>query len=294
MADLAPDWTRGPGDIAILTAVPMTLEDFRADIAARAETDVRDVRGDYSQTALAGRRDGDIHASWVDTRAHVAELVQGLFEGLDRSDFAFTTTEARSEDIYKATLTGAKVILILAHWRGSNVTSNDLRPGVLGAIDGSLSEVSHFLATHRYSRQLGDHAYLADALSDWVHDRPGLEIARRTALEHAAPEHIVPGNCLELRDGFHKAPDLALQFVEEWSGVCELVICHSEYLALALKEDRQDRLMITNKTAKDPFRVLPEIREILLRSTLGPFAYCNERSKVFETFEKGLRQHAFH
>ncbi|WP_298854708.1 hypothetical protein [uncultured Ruegeria sp.] len=294
MANTSLDWTRGLGDIAILTAVPLTLDDFRADIAARSHRDVRAVRGDYAATGLAGRRDDSLEAAWGGARAQVAELVTRLFEGLDPSRFAYVTTDARSEDIYKATATGAKVLLVLAHWRGPGVAENDLRLGMLKRIEDTLPEVGTFLRVHRYSDHLEDLAYLADALSDWVHQTPSLAITRRTALEDAAPDHVVPGNCLELRDGFHKAEDVALQLDEAWSGVCELVICHSEYLALALKEGRDDRLIITNQTAKDPFRVLPEVREMLLRAQLSPFAYCDERASVFEIFERGLREHAFH
>ena len=47
---------------------------------------------------------------------------------------------------------------------------------------------------------------------------------------------IRPGNRVELRDGLHRAEDVAAAFPEGWAGTVDLTVCQSELVALALKE----------------------------------------------------------
>lgn len=281
------------GEIALVSALPMTPAEVRSDLVAFASPDARDVRGDYAAGPLRHVCLGtklsaiDKNGQHNQLLSRVANTVKGLLAELNESDLAHYAPAATSADLYKASVSKAKVIIVIAHWRESEIRAVDVRPGLLGELHKNLPEAAAHVQASLDVYTFEDPVHIADALNTWVSDLPGEEIARRTLLEHCAPAHLVPGNCLELRNGFHKAEDLLLQLDSSWSGVIELCVCHSEYLALILKDGRSDRHIITNAIAKKPFRVLPELREALLLASIGPIPYIQTRQKIFEAYTTG-------
>jgi len=114
----------------------------------------------------------------------------------------------------------------------------------------------------------------------------------RDALDATLPGVLAPGNCVEFRDGVHKAVVLSTALPDSWSGIVELSVCHSMGLALALRAGRQDRRVITNEKRKFLDRVVPELRETWLRLAGMPSAYVPLRACVAHAYGSSILEAA--
>lgn len=307
-----------PSECAVLVAPPLSREAFLEDVAMAQKTvPASRSRGDYAlQLASKPQYQGDIDQAWLTDGAVVAQLCKEVIT--DAKAAGVRTYEAATTHcIVDAVANGARVVIIIAHWKGSRVKASDIRIKAIATI-ASTASTCVFGATIRsrlfelLERKAGSlrAAEIADELSKAVCSAAGYPIesgsfvdldsymndpgragkigAARDQLDALFPDLLVPGNCLELRDGLHKQNTISKLFVQEWSGIVELCVCFSMELALAIKNGRQDRRLITNERAKDPERCLPELQETIVRLSSCRENYAVLRAKVFRQYSSML------
>lgn len=279
MADLFTD-AIAPRDIAVVIGVPCSAEAFLEDLRLREQRPT-DGRGDFAarqvpQFSTPAERDAlaERHAKLVESLL-VAASTSGVPPSriFDEADLYALAAAFESE---------ARVVILVAHWRGCGFSKSDLAPDIWNKLSAMLAEEEQAIAralTDHLSTVNGDAppspGYVSDLFNDFVlalggdHDR-GIV---RDALDAFLPECIAPGNGLELRDGVHKGNLVACQIPSDWSGVVDLGICQSFELAQTVKAGRQDRRILTNKKAKLLDRIIPELREVLLSLSTTPGPY---------------------
>lgn len=165
-----------------------------------------------------------------------------------------------------ATRNGARYIMVVAHWKAETIAAEDIRPGLQAAIEIFLRERPGMLPDE-LARMIGgggrNPADVSERITAALNEllksqRIGPPFEARNKLDAWFSDSIVPGNVVELRDGFHKADALADCIANQWSGIFDLSVCHSYNLAIALKAGRADRRVITNELQKDPDRCIRE------------------------------------
>ena len=304
-----------PSECAVLVAVPLSREQFEQDVAAaQTEIPAEHSRGDYAvRMARKDHYGGDLAKAWDEDGAVVANLCLKVIEDA-RSVGAHTYASATPETLSDAIRSGAHVIILIAHWKGSRILATDIRiPPFKEFVGGP--RPSHRLqrtvwdTLNRGIREDGGRlrsSVIADQLNRLMCREAGYEIddgdwldfdefmdgpedranigAARDQFDDEFAGIVVPGNCLELRDGYRKGKAVAGMFPDHWGGLVELCVCTSMSLAFAIKQGRDDRRIITNERAKDPERCLPELRETLLRLASGTHEYAALRGKVFAEY----------
>jgi hypothetical protein len=278
----------GPEDVALLVGLPLDRDAFQADIDWRRRMP-RDGRGDFALSQTFGMSDEE---AWTSHGQPLCELVTRLI-GTARDVGILPhriVPAAGLDDIDRVADDGARVIAIVAYWRAANVAGVDLDetswPSIaarIGAADGGvLYELNRFLQDSRVDDRL-TRARLADQLDAFIESYGSTaetsEIVR-DALDATLPGLLAPGNCIELRDGLHKARVLATALPDAWSGVVDLSVCHSMTLATALRGGRPDRRVISNTKPKYLDRVVPELRETFTRLAYAPAPYVSLRAQV--------------
>ena len=279
-----------PSDCALLVAVPLTAEEFETDVLMAVDSDPSIARGDFAfgMTRTIGARN-----AWAEIGNRIAELCSGLIDDAQRVGVRHVSARATLEGFEEAFASGATVVLMVAHWREPDVVmTSDLRNGtrefLVRLLEDSSDEFCVRLLEHRPTRSYTDAQDLRFA-RDWLSgflrlvDEPELEAAR-DELDRRLAGYLVPGNCLELRDGYQKVTTLVDRIPSEWAGIIDLGVCHSLRLAQALKNGRADRAILTNEHARFPERCIPEMRETLLRLSVEPCKYLEKRSTVFNLY----------
>jgi hypothetical protein len=310
-----------PAECAVLVAPPLTREAFESDVAAaQSHTPARQARGDYAfQLARKSQHDGNIERAWREDGAIVADLCNAVISDAKSVGIRVYET-ATAASLTDAIRSGARVIVLIAHWKGTRVTAADIR---MEALDG-LADIS--LARDAFECRVQDRianfvrrtegrirpAVIADELSKLICSEAGYPVdervladldtfmnsperaraigAIRDRIDAQFPDLLVAGNCLELRDGFHKPEAIASLFIPSWNGLVELCVCFSMVLALAIKQCRDDRRVITNEWAKDPERCLAELRETFLLLSSRRHNYAVLRGHVFSRYSAMLEQ----
>ena len=252
-----------PSDCALLVAVPLTAKEFETDVAAALASDTSSARGDYAfgMARNLGRRN-----AWIKVGKQLAELFSLLIEDAQRVGFRYVSARATANCFEQAFGSGAKVVLLVAHWRDPEfVSASDVRTETRGILEKLAEDSSDKflgrLATHRPSTthtasDVQEIRFARDWLLDFLGSfNKGVVGAARDELDCRLSGCLVPGNCLELRDGYHKAVTLANRIPARWGGIIDLGVCNSMRLALSLKEDRTDRAVISNEHAKYPDRL---------------------------------------
>jgi hypothetical protein len=282
-----------PQDCALLVAVPLTRDAFLADVALATADDPGTARGDYAFNMAYQGHKGDAEAAWQADGLAVAKLASDLIEDARDSGFRYVSEDTDGAAFRQCMGSGASTILIVAHRRGAEVFDWDIRPGLHDQLLEVLSEPAPPFAL-RLSQSLAG-LDLADAkvvrrgLNAFIASEQEPDDDTRDVLDALLRGGLVPGSCVELRDGYYKDAELADRMPPDWKGVIELSVCHSVRLAVALKQARKDRHIITNEAQKQPSRCLREMREAVLRLAHKPQPYVPLRAHIFCEYSEMLR-----
>jgi hypothetical protein len=294
VVDVLDEVVRGE-DVAILIGLPLDEAAFRADIEWRRRCP-RDGRGDFAWQQTVGIGGAD---PWAARGRPLCALVNGLIRTAIAARLSDDriVTDASLDTLARVAEGGARIIVILAHWRGANVTSADLdrRSWEEIAVALRVGDGTVLQALRRFlQREDVDPAKVAapaDTLDAFV-ESFGADAAAcaivRDALDAELSGAIAPGNSIEFRDGVHKAPVVAAALPDHWSGVIDLSVCHSMLLATMMRAGRDDRRVIANVKPKFLDRVVPELRETLLRLSHIPGAYVPLRSFVAREYSSTI------
>ncbi|MDX0722653.1 hypothetical protein GOD64_28235 [Sinorhizobium medicae] len=282
----------GPSDCALLVAIPLTREEFLRDVEVATATDLRQARGDYAYRIASSSRDGDAKAAWVTDGLPVAELCHDLINDARQYGLRQVSERADREQFRRALNSGAKVVLLVAHRRGAEMLTRDILVGsgqqLIDNLDHHGSDLGRELACYLAKSQPEGPKAIRRVLNEFI-GRAESPDDVRDLIDHACSRHVVPGSCVELRDGYHKDHEIATWIPSDWRGVFDLGVCHSVRLALALKSQRGDRQVITNEAEKEPSRCLREMREAVVRLAVKPSHYASLRGEIFRDYSWILR-----
>lgn len=285
-------WQRvSPSDCALLVGVPLTHDAFLSDLAMATVEDAALARGDYAFRMVSVGHSGDAEAAWKTDGLPVAELCRDLIDDACDCGLRYIGDQANRAAFLQAMRSGASVVLLVAHRRGADVLTRDIRSGLLDRLRSLVADpTSH--SCMRLAQCLNgivptDAKAMRRALNTFIAAAPSPDDAR-DELDALFVSDLVPGSCVELRDGYHKDSEIAGWIPSDWKGVIELGVCHSTRLALTLKQERHDRHIITNEAEKDPSRCLREIREAVLRLALKPQHYVSLRAKIYREYSEVL------
>jgi hypothetical protein len=242
-------------NLAIVFGIPVSAGEFESRRESAAGWDYGD--------QLGARSDGgrDSYFSLYGTIAGVAtELVrQATAMG------AGVWSGAGLQDLRSALATHTAVIL-LAHWRGSNISESDLLPGwhdrvtdllksdcaPLGIVLRNADLGSELFRPEVFVRALNMaiergafRCFFPHGLGQRValHKRVS-ETLSRDMVDAALKGCIRPGNLLELFDGLHAAGVLVDTVPSSFHGVLDLSCCNSSVPATLLRFERGDAFSI--------------------------------------------------
>lgn len=282
-----------PENIALLIGVPLTRDALDADLERR-RTDPTDGRGDFAWSETGG---GEISAA----TARMLDELQTLMDTArrigvpDRQIYPAATLDAVSE----ASESGRGVIILLAHWKGVMVSSQDFASGALDYILGAARLCSNNFGSAldkfcRERREPTKNSELAQVLNDFIKSfditagnrAEATHRMVRDAMDAQFSSVLAPGNGIELRDGIHKPALINAALSPDWSGIGDLAVCHSMTLAEYLRDGRQDRRFIANTKPKFLARVLAELREALVRIGDHPQPWVPLRAQISADYSK--------
>ena len=303
--------TNCPHECALLVAPPLDFESFEKDVEmAGPSIPAKQARGDYAFQMVRALPEPDVMTAWLKDGKFVASLCRELISDAE-SVGVKVYKEATRQQLIEATNDGVSVVVLVAHWRGSRVGATDLRMEAVSDVLAKLQTSCDTFERNLFnqldpimsaSETAPKASVIADEISAVICEQAGYPTSRPDdgfmnapdragaigAVRDRVDEFLVPGNCLEFRDSYHKASAVAGMFAEDWAGVVDLAVCHSMYLAEAIKSGRDDRRILTNELDKQPERCLPELRETFLRLSSGGQNYIKLRMKVFAAYSQEL------
>ena len=205
------------------------------------------------------------------------------------------------------------VIIVLAHWKGSEFGNDDFAPGFaaeaearLAAIDAPLAD--WIRARLQPRRRLGlfptapmtmreaMRAALAAKLREFPQADRLEELAsttaarRRDQLDLWLAGCLRPGNRLELFDGLHDCASVCAA-LEDFEGVVDLTVCTSTWLGDRISaHSRQKTRTVQFVEVQEPARAALKVLAVLRLVASGEAPYLHARLIVQDSFPDLVRQ----
>lgn len=266
--------------VALLSALPRSFEDIVVGATDRSK--------DYVRTQVLKNLNTP-ESAWVTLKPHLKDNADALFNWCRYAGVRVTERAGLKE--LRDALARYENVVVLAHWKGPDVHSNDLPDTVemitevgqaLGVNETSLIATSVRAARNAVKLALNERIR---AWADWppellplgeddvvVGDYYGRCLAREfidAALVDRSTCELVPGARLELADGLWSAKNIANCFPEGWDGICDFVCCRSLYLSDIVKEHTRAGLIRADARYLQPERVFEVVRGTLESFTAG-------------------------
>lgn len=241
--------------LAIIFGIPVSIEEFESRRKSAAGWD-------YGEQ-LCAHSDGE-----CDKSCHLYDKIAGVATELKQQAMSFGATIRSSaclQDLRDA-LAGHTTVILLAHWRGSNVSESDLLPGWQDCVSASLSDNSAPLGIVLRDVGSGSELFRPEVIVRTLNlaiERGAFQrffphgLGQRVALHKLISEtlsrdmvdaalkgYIRPGNLLELFDGLHAAGVLVDAIPPSFDGVLDLSCCNSSVPATLLRLERGDAFSI--------------------------------------------------
>jgi hypothetical protein len=286
-----------PTECELAIALPMTLASVQSALDG----------GAYSDYVGRGATRGDGLVLWQDAFRAVA----GTALSLSRQAAALGVMVI--EDATLADLdygfSSRSVVTIVAHWRGPQITKDDViaEPATIAHRLGE--EDTDFACLFREGRPTSPFDWISKSNSDsinrarlaekinqrlslypalvrppagteWSLDWTTSRHVNRAAFDNWAPQSFRPGNKLELSDGLHGPDDVAAAAPTGWSGVADLSNCQSAQLIQLIKRNRGDRIVIANEYDTNPIRRMALLSAVYGVLSKGRTNYVDARSVI--------------
>jgi hypothetical protein len=230
---------------AILFGIPVDRTGFDACMRG-------DVLPDYRRLLL-----GSAAELWDQRYVRIAKAAQDLIDfGTTLQASVFTS--ATLNDLADASRS-CDVLIILAHWRGWEVSDTDIADAI-GAVTDRLVDagIEEFRDTRCLSRRdiarllnrLIDNGTLLRRLHPTLADVASHEAIRtalaRDVIDETLGAMIVPGNRVELYDGLHTPGAIDDAIAADFRGDIDLSICTSLVLASLISKRRRERVHVVH------------------------------------------------
>lgn len=286
-----------PNVCGLLMALPTTLSSVQSAFAG----------GSYSDYVSRGGTSADAPALWKGGFAKVASAARSLSQKAAALG-VMVIENATLGDVTRM-FSARSVVTLVAHWRGPQVSKNDILadPGPIAY--RLANEQSAFASLFRAGEAIAPHDLVGHAGTDsirrsrlaevidrrlsrfpplvpapagteWSLDYLTLRHLNRAALDDWSPESFKSGNRLELYDGLHSVGSIAAAVPAEWAGIADLSNCQSAQLIQSIKGGRSDRVIIANERETNPIRrmaLLTCIYDVLSR---GSVSYLEARKAM--------------
>jgi len=255
--------------------------------------------GPFADYVGRGAIRGGASVLWAEGFGAVANAVCTLVDGASRLG-VMVQQDATLEDLGRL-FANRSVVTLVAHWRGPQLTKQDLLtdPNVIG---GRLAEEQSALpilfrtglasdwweSLKKASTDAALPSRLAEFLdrrlsqlpplkspppgTSWHMDLITLRHENRAALDEWWPQAFKPGNRVELADGLHPPEVMGAIVPDSWMGIADLSNCQSAQLVSAIKQHRCDRVVIANQYETKPLRrltLLTVIYDLLSKSAIN-------------------------
>ena len=270
--------------------------------------------GAYCDYVGRGRFVGSAQELWDECLAAVADTAKDL-AGLAKSLGVQVVLSARLRDL-KSLFSTCVVVTVVAHWRGPELTADDLLIAPEEIAQRIVSEESEFARLLRagfpkditgeletLSEERQRKSRLAEALDRrlrlrppllprlavgyWHLDPVTLYHSNRKAIERWAQDAFAQASRLEFADGLFSPDEIARVVPSDWAGIADFSSCQSAQLADAIKDDRVDRVLITNERETNPIRRMIVLSAVYETLDTGQYNYLSARRQVLRNLLKG-------
>ena len=290
-----------PVRCALAVAVPLTREAFQADL------DAGDAMDFSRKELLRSKPPAD---AWQENGLPLATLCREVCA--EAAVLGVAVVESATLEELPALFANHDVVTILGHWRGPELLGADFRVDPRTFVDrmcrsGDLlgqAVADRLRGGTKQALERPERGARAAALAELMDtlviagdeplpgalplgpvliDRPSLQARHRAMLDAAYPDMLKPGNRVELRDGLHSATALAACLPPDWSGIADLALCQSAYVAHVVKGGRTHVRVVLNRN-----EVILSVRLRLLRALYGMLAedHCNYGAGLIELFRR--------
>jgi hypothetical protein len=274
----------GPRDCALLFGVPLTFDDFKADLAAGPERDY--VAGSF------GYADEPVVPTLWALYSDVAKFMNTVADEVSALGVN-VVRRANHDDIGRAAQSYA-VVTIVAHWRDGGVRAWEigessalarllqspvdelarrlrgmLQPSTIAMFDAVEEREWRRAVAHDISLRLPDVPLADDLWFTASNDSkpPSADIRRDingALLRHRLRQFFRGAIGVELRDGIDSAERVAARLPPKWSGTLDLTVCHSVLLGEVVKRKFPASTVVTNLQ-----RASPQVRLTIYRELIG-------------------------
>lgn len=255
--------------VAILSALPESLDEIRAGAEDRAK--------DYIRTQLLVR---------LHTPESAWDIMNTVLGDMARDSFAWcraqgaTVRQKAGLAELRESLATHELVVVLAHWKGPLVHRMDLPDSIdeLKQIQSSLDDVvcaKEGVTASMLRKSLK--SSLNKKIESWLNwlnlsslGRDDVVIGEyygqclaRERLNARLGRLIVPGARLELSDGLWSAQEVAACFPFEWDGICDFSCCRSLYLSDIVKAKTRQGLIRADARYLKPKKVFEALNHNL-------------------------------
>lgn len=277
-----------PDEVSILIAVPLTEAEFRLRVRTS------DWLSRFSDPEIATHY-------WRDE--YVPFVLEPLKDLLKKAESLRTKVEDATLAALTRATTGSPVVVVMAHWKDSQVEFDDLSFGLVGEM--FRERVSRFSSplAQWLAAKFGEPGGLAteDILDlslrielpeegkqmSMIRESPISRAARRRdELDSIFEGMIRPGNRLELVDGLHSKEAFEAAIATDFSGVLDFAACDSTILADYVSHRRRRRFgTVQAPTAIEFVATAPIVATTLELLASGPFSYQEARTHARTLWE---------
>lgn len=290
--------------LALLLGVPSTVDDF----VGRARTLNSDYLLQYRPATDDDDPEASLHAAW---HARYGPIIGSPLSSLIETCTRLRLTaqpRATLDDVRAASATH-RVVVILTHWKGSDVLFDDVskhctESDVVGRARSRDSPLSRWLVERidpprSWWRRLGRRKSRTRPLSALLHDAVnngpdthasghGLaapfalpvtgRASRRDELDRILDGLIQPGNRLELFDGLHSPQTFTQAIDPKFAGWLDLAACTSTVLGDYVGRSRRGRLRVLQFADNQDFMWQAHCLAVAFeQAMLGQMDYANAR-----------------
>jgi hypothetical protein len=308
-----------PSNCALAIALPLTKEEFLADLRPEASKDY----ASYYCSLMGVKRGHE--ALWTVYRDNISTLIEGVAAEVESLGVK-VVRQVKLADM-PSLLSDRDVVSLVSHWRGADVEAQDFVdfPCFVNKLSTSCDDVivyvrqklsSSVMARARQFKATSGNDFLAfrneliDELNGLLESenlgrRPGFDISEteqrlhveqrkylnRMTLDAAFAGDLNKGNRMEFFDGLQPAEAIRERIPDSFAGLLDLIVCNSVLPAEVIKLMKRNGLIIANQfPAKPSFRLL--LYKTIIRSLhYQPDTFVDTTMKVRQKLGNYLKNY---